>query len=65
MAKASQKRAPVGSSDKKKFDGAKDPASAGKLAKLHAGGSTVPTFNASRIDALENKAPMKDKSAKH
>lgn len=48
MAKASVKKAPVGKS-KNLGDGM--PAKPG-LSKLHKGGKTIPTFNASRIDGL-------------
>lgn len=48
------KPAPVGSSFKTDM-GAKNPPAAGGLQKLHGGGSTVPTWQAARIDGLEGK----------
>lgn len=47
------KKAPVGRSSNMK-DGKSAPA---KLGKAHSGGKTVPSFNAARIDKLENSKP--------
>lgn len=53
---ANMRKAPRGRSSKTDM-GQKNPPAGGKLGKLHKAGGTVPLFNASRIDSLENKNP--------
>jgi len=49
------KKAPAGRSSNLKDGKISSPA---KLSRDHKGGKTVPSFNASRMDKLEGKAPM-------
>lgn len=51
------KKAPHGRSSKISADESNNAPAAGKLGKLHKAGKTIGTFNAGRIDKLENTNP--------